>query len=135
LPAPELSASAAIVGFFDRIRMEQVITNLLTNAIRYGGGQPIAVRVAEAGERVRLEVIDRGVGIAPENHERIFERFERVVNPSEASGLGLGLFIARQIVRAHGGDVRVESQLGHGSNFIVEIPRTAVTLGEGVHLA
>ncbi|AKJ04811.1 PAS domain S-box protein [Archangium gephyra] len=134
LPAPELSASAAIAGVFDRLRMEQVMTNLLTNAIRYGGGQPIAVRVAEAGERVRLEVSDRGVGIAPEDHERIFERFERVMRPSEVSGLGLGLFITRQIVRAHGGDVRVESQLGHGSTFIVELPRTAVTGGEGVHV-
>ena len=134
LPVPELSASTAIIGFFDRLRMEQVLTNLLTNAIRYGGGQPISVRVAEAGERVRLEVSDRGMGIAPENQERIFERFERVVGSSEVSGLGLGLFITREIVRAHGGDVRVESQLGHGSNFIVEIPRTAVLQGEGVHV-
>ncbi|HEY0093432.1 MAG TPA: PAS domain-containing protein, partial [Archangium sp.] len=134
LPVPTLSASAAIAGFFDRLRMEQVITNLLTNAIRYGGGRPITVRVSEAGERVRLEVIDRGVGIAPEDHERIFERFERVVSASEVSGLGLGLFITRQIVRAHGGDVRVESQLGHGSNFIVELPRTAVSGNEGVRV-
>jgi PAS domain S-box-containing protein len=134
LPAPELPASAAIPGVFDRLRMEQVLTNLLTNAIRYGGGQPITVRVAEAGDRVRLEVIDRGVGIAPENQERIFERFERVVSASEVSGLGLGLFITREIVRAHGGEVRVESQLGHGSHFIVELPRTAVTGGEGVRV-
>ncbi|HZI04406.1 MAG TPA: sensor histidine kinase, partial [Archangium sp.] len=97
-------------------------------------GQPISVRVAEAGERVRLEVSDRGMGIAPENQERIFERFERVVGSSEVSGLGLGLFITREIVRAHGGDVQVERQLGHGSTFIVEIPRTAVLQGEGVHV-
>ena len=134
LPVPELSASAAIPGFFDRLRMEQVVTNLLTNAIRYGGGQPISVRVADAGERVRIEVSDRGVGIAPENHERIFERFERVAGSSEVAGLGLGLFITRQLVRAHGGEVRVESQLGHGSTFIVEVPRTAVLEGEGVHV-
>ncbi len=107
-------------------RLERLIDDMLDiSRIRTGR---LTLRPEE------IEVLDRGMGIAPEDHERIFERFERVVNPSEVSGLGLGLFIARQIVRAHGGDVRVESQLGHGSNFIVEIPRASVTAGEGVHV-
>lgn len=106
----------------DRFRIEQVITNLLTNAIRYGKGKPVSIRVLQDGSQMVISVTDRGMGIAPENVERIFHRFERAVSANEVSGLGLGLFISGQIVEAHSGKIRVESQLEHGSTFTIELP-------------
>lgn len=108
--------------------MEQVIANLLTNALKYGDGKPVSVSVsvveAPGGQRARLSVRDQGPGIGAENLERIFQRFERAVSAASISGLGLGLglFISREIVEAHRGSIRVESALGQGSNFIVELP-------------
>ncbi|OUM02088.1 hybrid sensor histidine kinase/response regulator [Variovorax sp. JS1663] len=114
---------AHIEGVWDAFRIEQVLTNLLTNAMRYGGGGLIEVSV-EAREGVaELSVRDRGPGIAPEDHERIFEQFERSADGRQhAAGLGLGLFITREIVRRHGGDVTVESALGEGALFRVRLP-------------
>ena len=112
------------VGRWDRIRIEQVLINLLTNASRYGAGKPIevAVRVASGGDAAELSVTDRGTGIAKEHQERIFSRFERAVSSSEASGLGLGLYIAREIVEAHQGSIAVESERGAGARFVVTLP-------------
>jgi PAS domain S-box-containing protein len=135
-PVPQISGCSDTVGTWDRMRIEQVITNLLTNAIRYGNHQPISVRIASTFEQVRIEVQDRGIGIAPEARDRIFNRFERAIDANEVSGLGLGLFITRQIVQAHHGKIWVESQLGKGSTFIVELPRGKVELGSpGLALA
>jgi signal transduction histidine kinase len=106
----------------DRYRIEQVVTNLLTNAIKYGNGSAVRISVREEGGRVRLTVRDNGIGIAAENHQRIFERFERAVSASEISGLGLGLYIVKKIVEAHGGDVGVESASGQGAAFTVTLP-------------
>lgn len=115
-----------IVGSWDRFRLEQVLTNLFTNAIRYGNGNPIKIRTELEGRCVRIYVTDEGIGIAKENIVKIFERFERAgMSASEVSGLGLGLFITAQIVKAHGGEIRVESELGKGSTFIVELPLDA----------
>jgi signal transduction histidine kinase len=120
---PELDLTPGIRGNWDRFRLEQVLTNLFTNAMRYGNGRPVKVRTEVAGPVVRIAVIDQGIGIARENLEKIFERFERAgMSASEISGLGLGLFITNQIVRAHGGSIHVESAPGAGSTFIVELP-------------
>jgi signal transduction histidine kinase len=100
-----------------------VITNLLANAIKFGQGRPIRIVVRGAGDRARLEVHDRGIGIAPGDRERIFERFERAVSASHFGGLGLGLYISREIVVAHGGTIHIDSQPGSGTTFTVELPK------------
>jgi len=106
----------------DRFRLEQVVANLLTNGLRYGEAKPVTLRIGVVGAHARLEVQDHGRGIAPENHERIFERFERAVSASEISGLGLGLYISKQIVSMHGGTMSAESELGEGATFRVDLP-------------
>lgn len=110
-------------GLFDRERMEQVIANLLVNATKFGQGKPIALAVGADGPRALVRVSDAGIGIAVEHHDRVFERFERAVPAQHFGGLGLGLYVARQIVEAHGGEIRVESAPGKGATFIVELPR------------
>lgn len=121
---PDFDCPHAIFGHWDALRIEQVITNLFTNAIRYGKGKPVSVTLRDSDSMVTLIVKDQGIGIAPEDQEKIFERFERVVNPSEVSGFGLGLYISRQIVREHGGTIRVESKPGEGSAFYVTLPKS-----------
>jgi signal transduction histidine kinase len=111
-----------VVGRWDRYRLEQVLTNFLTNAARYGPGKPVEVSVRRVEEGAELRVRDEGRGIASEDQERIFQKFERAVGGHEVSGLGLGLFIAREIVEMHRGTVRVESTPGQGATFIVTLP-------------
>ncbi|MCY1034611.1 ATP-binding protein [Corallococcus sp. BB11-1] len=117
-----LEAGTPLVGRYDRLRIEQVMTNLLSNAARYGQGRPIAVRVASEDGTARVIVRDEGIGISPEDRARIFERFERAVPARNYGGLGLGLWIARQVVEAHGGRISVDSAPGAGSTFMVELP-------------
>jgi signal transduction histidine kinase len=105
----------------DHARLDQVITNLLSNALKYGGGQPIDVGVRAAGGRVVITVRDRGIGIAPEDQARIFGRFERAVSARNYTGLGLGLWIVERIVVAHGGCIAVDSTPGEGATFTVEL--------------
>jgi PAS domain S-box-containing protein len=111
-------------GRWDRVRLEQVITNLLSNAIKFGQGKPILVAVEDAGDKVRLRVEDHGIGIAPADQERIFGRFERAVPTHHFGGLGLGLYIARELVEAHGGSIVLASAPGRGTTFTVELPRS-----------
>ena len=111
-----------VVGRFDRLKLEQVLGNLLSNAIKYGAGRPVVVRVRPEGEWAVLEVQDGGAGIAPEDQVRIFERFERASDGHKRASLGLGLYIVRSMVEAHGGSVQVRSQPGQGSTFTVMIP-------------
>jgi signal transduction histidine kinase len=119
-----LVAEAAVVGRWDRVRLEQVLCNLLSNAVKYGRGRPVEVRVEERGpEGARLVVRDGGIGIAPEDQPRIFERFERAVTDKQFHGLGLGLWITREIIDAHEGSIEVHSVPGEGSTFIVVLPR------------
>ncbi len=119
-------ASGSVIGTWDRARMEQVIVNLLSNAIKYGCGNPIDVRVETTETGVRLVVADHGIGIAAEDSARIFTRFERAVPVQHYGGLGLGLYITRNIVEAHGGSIHVASSEDRGSTFVIEVPRHAV---------
>ena len=112
-----------VVGFWDASRLEQVVTNLLANAIKFGPGRPIEVMVHDAGQAVELQVRDHGIGIAAADLPKIFDRFERAVSSTHYGGLGLGLYLARSIVEAHRGAITVESRLGEGSTFTVRLPR------------
>jgi len=116
--APERVA----VGTWDRARIEQVALNLLTNALKYGNGQPVEVAVTRDGDAAILAVHDHGLGIEPKDQARVFQRFERAVSSRNYGGLGLGLFIAREITLAHGGTIDVESVPGEGSTFRVRLP-------------
>lgn len=117
-----LHAPVLIIGYFDRLRMEQVVTNLVTNALKYAPGKPVLITIEKQGDRLVLTVKDQGPGISKADLERIFDRFEQVIGPGQQRGLGLGLFIVKQIVEAHGGTIRAESAIGHGATFIVEMP-------------
>lgn len=118
-----LEAPERLEAEWDRFRIEQVVTNLLTNAMRYGDHKPVAVALRSHEGRILLSVKDQGIGIRAESQERIFNRFERAISANDVSGLGLGLFISRQIVEAHGGRIWVESDgPGHGATFFVELP-------------
>ncbi len=121
----EIDAPGPVVGEWDRSRLDQVVTNLLTNAVKFGPGRPILVRVGRENGFAELSVIDGGIGIAPADQERIFERFERAVSERSYAGIGLGLWITRQLVNAHGGSISVESEPGRGSNFLVRLPAEA----------
>ncbi|HEX2569309.1 MAG TPA: PAS domain S-box protein [Polyangia bacterium] len=112
-----------VVGTWDRSRLDQVLMNLLSNAIKYGPGSPVEVGL-EANDRwVAITVRDRGIGVPEADQERIFGRFERAVSVRHYGGLGLGLYIARQIVEAHGGSIDVRSAAGAGATFVVRLPR------------
>jgi len=115
-----------VTGCWDEFRVEQVIVNLLTNALRYGCGQPVEVSVERSGEMVRIDVRDQGKGIAPSDMERIFEPYERGARNGEPKGLGLGLYISRQLAISHGGELRVTSKPGEGSVFSLVLPCTEV---------
>ena len=119
------SNSDQVLGTWDKVRLEQVIVNLITNAIRYDGGHPIEIKLSTHDGSVQISVSDHGIGIAKENQEKIFDRFERAVELNSVNGLGLGLYIAKQLVRAHSGKIWVESELGRGSTFFVELPKVS----------
>jgi PAS domain S-box-containing protein len=118
-----IDLQSGVQGKWDRLRLEQVATNLLSNAIKYGAGHPVHVAVEGDGGHARLCVRDHGIGIAEDMHARIFERFERAVPARNYGGLGLGLYIARRIVEAHGGHIAVASESGQGATFTVLLPR------------
>ena len=117
------ASESGTTGVWDRSRLEQVITNLLTNAIKYAPQSRIEIEVEADDGLARLVVRDHGPGIAPQDQARIFEPYERAASYLNVSGFGLGLFIVKQIVEAHGGTIRVESAPGRGTAFVVELPR------------
>jgi signal transduction histidine kinase len=117
-----LERNEPIAGVWDAFRIEQVLANLLTNAMRYGAGKPVQVSVTSCTEGACIEVRDHGIGISPKSLERIFCQFERAEGSESSAGLGLGLFIADQIVRAHNGRIQVQSEEGQGSLFRVLLP-------------
>jgi two-component system, LuxR family, sensor kinase FixL len=124
----EVAAEGAVRGSWDRVRIGQVITNLLSNAIKFGKGNPIRLGVSSADDRARLEIRDQGIGIDPADQERIFGRFERAVSAHHFGGLGLGLYISREVVAAHGGTIRLDSAPGVGSTFTIELPKMSPPL-------
>lgn len=125
--APErvsLESSAPCTGRWDKFRLEQVFTNLVSNAIKYGGGERVQVRLDSDSDSARVHVIDRGAGISPSDLDRIFRPYQRGQTVGTVKGLGLGLYISQEIVRAHGGTIKVFSERGKGSTFVVELPRS-----------
>lgn len=121
-----LRVGGPLEGRWDRLRLEQVFTNLLSNAIKFGAHKPIEI-VAERGDDVvRVYVRDQGIGVAPEDHERIFHRFGRAVSGLHYGGFGVGLWMAREAVRALGGEITVTSRLGQGATFTVLLPASGV---------
>ncbi|WNG18756.1 ATP-binding protein [Cystobacter fuscus] len=122
--------NASLVARCDRTRIRQVIDNLLSNAVKFGRGKPVEVHLEAEGGIARVSVIDHGIGIDPRDRSRIFERFERAVSSRHYGGFGLGLWIARQVVEAHRGDITVTSTPGGGSTFTLELPLEATAVLE-----
>jgi len=124
----ELNLVKDATGLWDRSRLEQVATNLLSNAIKYGPGRPIEVAVSAQEELATVAISDQGIGVSPGDAARIFQRFERAVSARHYGGLGLGLYIARQIAEAHGGQIAVAGRPGGGSTFTLTLPRRPVNV-------
>lgn len=118
----ELWSPGAVSGHWDRMRLEQIVTNLLSNAIKYGAGKPIRLTIEKNEHTASLTVADQGIGISPEDLERIFARFERAVSARNYGGLGIGLYIVRRVLDAMGGSIRVRSTPGAGARFRVTLP-------------
>jgi signal transduction histidine kinase len=118
----ELRVDAGVSGTWDRLKLDQVVTNLVSNAVRYGGQGAVTVTLRCGGGEAVLVVADRGIGIAEEDLAIVFDRYSKGVNSRAHGGLGLGLYITRGIVEAHGGAVEVESRIGEGSAFTVRLP-------------
>lgn len=122
----------SLVGRWDQFRLDQVVTNLVSNALKYGQSKPVSVELERRGDTAWLRIADRGIGIPAESQKRVFERFERAVSGREFAGLGLGLWISREIVEALGGGISVESTPGSGSTFTVTLPiEGPVASGDG----
>ena len=123
-----LDTAGPVTGCWDALRLEQILDNLLSNALKYGAGKPVQVRVRMGEDgHARLSVRDRGIGIEPAQQRRIFERFERAVSERHYGGLGLGLYVTRSLVESMGGTIQVESRPGEGATFVVELPRGLAT--------
>ncbi|WP_437618670.1 sensor histidine kinase [Sorangium sp. So ce1151] len=123
-PSATISVDApdGTIGCWDREQIGRLVFHLIKNALMFGQGQPISLEVKACAGGARLLVRDRGMGIAEEDQERIFECFERVGHVEHFGGLGLGLYLAREIARSHGGYIAVESSPGRGATFLVELP-------------
>lgn len=117
-----VTGADGVMGVWDRARLEEVVTSLLLNAIKFGGGRPVELRVSGRNDIAQLTVEDHGIGIEDARLAHVFGRFERGVSSLHYGGFGLGLYIANRIVRAHGGSIHVESKPGVGSKFTIELP-------------
>jgi signal transduction histidine kinase len=111
-----------VVGMWDRLALEQVVENLLSNALKFGAGKPVTLTLRSDGEAAQLAVRDRGIGISEADRARIFQRFERAVTQREHGGFGVGLWLANQLVVGMGGTIDIESTPGEGATFLVRLP-------------
>jgi len=111
-----------VIGYFDKLRMEQALVNLVSNAIKYGKNKPIFIEVIGSSDKAEIIISDNGIGIPQDQQKKIFNRFERAVSSRDYKGLGVGLYITSQIINAHNGRIHLISQLNKGSTFIIEIP-------------
>jgi len=123
--ALELDAPAPVLGHWDRLRLEVVVSNLVSNAIKYGQNKPITITVVSTELEGILRVQDQGIGIARDQQRGIFERFERAVSIQSYPGFGLGLWIARAVVEAMGGRIDLTSEPSAGATFTVTLPRSS----------
>jgi signal transduction histidine kinase len=121
----EVRGPSRLVGYWDRTRIEQILTNLIANALKFCSGKPVELLLEEQEGTVSFVVRDHGIGIPKEKLPHVFERFGRGVSARNYGGLGLGLYVTRQLVEAHGGHIRVASDVGEGTSFFVELPRAA----------
>jgi two-component system OmpR family sensor kinase len=117
-----VSSKPNIVGLFDRTALEEVAENLVSNAIKYGRGQPIHVQLSSDDSELCLRVEDHGLGISAENKDRIFVQFERLMTGGSSTGFGLGLWVVGQLVEAMGGRIEIDGRPGQGSTFTVWLP-------------
>jgi len=119
-----VQADGSIMAKLDPVRFDQLVTNLLSNAVKYGAGTPIEVVVDRRGgaDSAHVEVIDHGPGVDPAMREKIFEPFQRASSNEPIPGLGLGLYVVKLIVEGHGGHIAIDSELGRGSKFVVDLP-------------
>ena len=122
-----LTLSGGIVGKWDRFRLDEAFSNIISNAIKYGAGHPIDIQLQASDENAALVVEDHGIGIAPDDLSRIFGRFERTVASKNYGGLGLGLYIARQIIEQHRGSIRAENRPCGGARFVIKVPLVSST--------
>lgn len=120
-----VEAPRSVKGTFDRLRMDNVLTHLMANAVKFGAGKPVELRVEERDGKAILTVRDWGIGISEADQQRIFRRFERAVPETHYGGFGVGLWIVGQVVEAHGGHIEVRSQPGQGAAFVVSLPLEA----------
>ena len=123
----QLAVPNSLCGRWDRLSVEQIVGNIISNAIKYGDGKPVRVSLAREGEWVRLEVEDHGIGISTEDQARIFGRFEQVVTGQHRTGFGVGLWLARALIEAHRGSISVHSAPGQGTAFTVRLPLDATS--------
>jgi len=121
----DLKTEKSIVGFWDRLRIEQVVTNLINNAFKFGNGKPIRVEVAEHADTAWISVQDSGNAIPSEHHTKVFHQFEQLSEGAPKCGMGLGLFISKAIIELHGGSIGLESSPGLGARFTVKLPLSA----------
>lgn len=118
-----LDAPDTVPGWWDPLRLEQIIGNLLSNALRYGAGEPIELRITASADTARLAIRDHGIGIAADDVPRIFQRFARARNVGRSAGYGIGLWVVAELCRAMAGAVEVHSVVGHGATFTLTLPR------------
>lgn len=111
-----------ILGNFDRQRIEQVFINLMSNAVKNAPASNILIELRKNKNKIEFCITDHGPGIPKDKHELIFKRFERTITTHYSSGLGIGLYISKNIVEGHGGSIHVQSQEGQGAKFIVRFP-------------
>ena len=126
-----VEAPETVDGSWDRLAIEQVVDNLISNAIKYGGGTPVDLKLTDEEDKICISVRDHGKGIPAEHRSRVFERFERAVGHNEyRSGFGVGLWVVGQLVEAMQGDIHIDDAPGGGARFIVTLPKVQGELHE-----